>query len=317
MDSSGAILKQKNNKELSRKNRTHINLWCWAFLLPALVFYILFQGWPIVASVYYSFLNWSGLTTATEWVGLENYRKLLTDEQFWNAFAISFRYAVLFVPAMLVVSLLFAYILNKTTLKGRNVYRTLYFVPVITTPSIVGIVMVFIWSVQGPINFLIMQSGLFERPLNFLGTSKTALGTVLFISIWKNMGIYMIYWLAGLQSVPREVVEAATIDGASEGRIFFSIVMPLIKPIAGVIAILCFINALKVFDIVKTMTDGGPFFSTDVVATFIYRTAFSSEMGLPRLGYASAGATIFGLVVIFIGLITNTVKSRLEANRMI
>ncbi len=317
MKSSATAPELGRTVSLSRRNKVRINLWCWAFLLPALVMYVLFQGWPIAASVYYSFLDWSGLTTATEWVGLDNYFNLFRDEQFWNAFAISFKYALLFVPVMLVVSLLFAYVLNKTTLKGRRIYRTLYFVPVITTPAIVGIVMVFIWSVQGPVNFIFMQSGLFERPLNFLGTSSTALGTVLFISIWKNMGIYMIYWLAGLQSVPREVIEAATIDGASERRIFYSIIMPLIKPIAGVIAILCFINALKVFDIIKTMTDGGPFYSTDVVATFIYRTAFSSEIGLPRLGYASAGATVFGLVVILVGLLTNTVKNRLESSRMI
>jgi len=312
-----ASVKGIDKKLLARRNRIRINLWCWAFLLPALIFYVLFQGWPIVASFYYSFLNWSGLTTTMEWVGLDNYKALLGDERFWNAFGISFKYAIFFVPTMLAVSLIFAYVLNKDSLKGRKIYRTLYFVPVITTPAIVGIVMVFIWSVQGPINYILVQSGLLERAYNFLGTNKSALGTVLFISIWKNMGIYMIYWLAGLQSVPKEVIEAATIDGASERRIFFSIVMPLIKPIAGVIAILCFINALKVFDIIKTMTDGGPFYSTDVVATFIYRMAFSSEMGLPRLGYASSAATVFGAVVILIGLLTNSVKNRLEAKRMI
>ena len=103
----------------------------------------------------------------------------------------------------------------------------------------------------------------------------------------------MIYWIAGLQSIPKDMYEAAAIDGASSRKTFFKIVLPLMAPIAGIITVLCSINSLKVFDIIKTMTDGGPFFSTDVVGTLVYRNAFSSDIGLPRLGYASAGALFF------------------------
>ena len=304
-------MKLKKSKRLRIEQRK-INLWCWAFLMPALIFYILFQGWPIIKSIYYSLLDWSGLTTSADFVGLDNYKKLLSDKLFWNAFKNSFKYASLFVPIQLAVSLFFAYILHNEMLKGRTVYRTIYFAPVITTTSIVGIIMVFVWSVQGPVNALIVRLGISAKAINFLGNDDYALGTVLAIGIWKNMGIYMIYWLAGLSSVPKEIIEAARVDGASSRRTFFSIILPLMKSVAGVIAILCFINALKVFDIIKTMTDGGPFYATEVIATYVYRMAFSSEMGLPRLGYASAAATAFGFVVIVIGLILNTIKNKLE-----
>lgn len=312
MNDSLIISKRRKKK----KEKIILNLWCWIFLLPTLIFYILFQGWPIISSIYYSFLNWSGLTSYAEFVGLNNYKSLASDPQFWNAFFNSFKYAFIYVPLQLCVSLLFAYILNNKALKGRTTYRTLFFIPVVTTTSIVGIIMTFIWSVQGPVNQMLTQIGLLNKPINFLGNGTYAMATVILIGIWKDCGTYMIYWLAGLQSVSDDVIEAARVDGASSKRIFFSIVLPLIKPVAGVIAILCFVNALKVFDNIKTMTEGGPFFSTDVIATYIYRMAFSSEMGMPRLGYASAAATAFGAVVIIIGLILNGIKEHLNKDNM-
>lgn len=302
-------LNQRKRKQ--RKEKVKLNLWCWLFLLPTLIFYILFQGWPIISSIYYSLLNWSGLTSGAEMVWFSNYKSLLSDSQFWNAFINSFKYALFYVPLQLAVSLIIAYILNNRALKGRTAYRTLFFIPVITTTSIVGIVMVFIWSVQGPVNSVLSVMHVIEKPLNFLGQKSLAFATVLLIGIWKDCGTYMIYWLAGLQSVSDDVIEAARVDGATNKRIFFSIVLPLIRPVGGVIMTLCFINALKVFDIIKTMTEGGPFYSTDVIATYVYRMAFSSEMGMPRLGYASAAATAFGIVVIIVGIILNSIKNRL------
>lgn len=310
MHTSEVISNQR--KRYQRKNKIKINLWCWAFLAPTLIFYILFQGWPIVSSIYYSFLNWSGLTSNVDFIGLDNYKSLLSDKNFWNAFINSFKYAFIYVPLQLVVSLVLAYILNNKTLKLSSFYRSLYFVPVITTSSIVGIVMVFIWSVQGPVNNILVNMSILDAPINFLGNGAYAMFTVIIIGLWKDCGTYMIYWLAGLQSVSDDVLEAAKIDGAGHTRTFFSIVLPLIKPVAGVVATLCFINSLKVFDIIKTMTDGGPFFSTDVIATYVYRMAFSSDMGMPRLGYASAAATSFGVVVIIVGLILNKVKNMLS-----
>lgn len=297
-----------NRKKIER---IKINLWCWAFIIPTLVFFVLFTGYPIVSSVIYSFRNWSGMTVNFEWIGFANYKELLGDQIFWNAFFNSFKYSLFIVPIELIFSLVIAYILNDLRFKGRGFYRTLFFLPVITTASIVGIIMIFIWSVQGPINGLLRFASL-KNAINFLGNQKTAMFTVVLISVWKDSGTYMIYWLAGLQSISQDVYEAAKIDGAGKIRIFFSVVVPLLVPIGGIIAMLCAINSLKVFDIIKTMTNGGPYYATDVVATFVYRTAFSSEMGMPRLGYASSAAVLFGAVVIFIGILMNVVKSSLR-----
>jgi multiple sugar transport system permease protein len=300
-------------KKTSRKNQA----WCWLFMAPTLLFYVVFRGWPIICSVIYSTLDWSGMTANAKNVGLDNYRSLLKDELFWNAFLNSIKFMVMFVPIVMVLSLFFAYILNNEKLRFRGVYRTLYFVPVVTTSSVIGIIMIFIWSVQGPVNFLLNFMGLIKAPINWLGSSGYAMLTVVLISLWKDLGIYMVYWLAGLQSVPKDVYEAAMVDGAGKGRVFFSIVLPLILPIGGVILTLCIINALKVFDLVKTLTEGGPYYATDVIATYVYRLAFSSEIGMPRLGYASAAALLFGAFVIIVGLIVNVVKSYFDQQRVI
>ncbi|MBS5065950.1 MAG: sugar ABC transporter permease [Hungatella hathewayi] len=304
-------------KRISTKRHQQIvlNAWCWAFLSVTLIFYVAFMGWPIISSIYYSFLDWSGLTANAKYVGLDNYRKLFQDKLFWNAFQNSFRYTVILVPLQLAVSLFLAYMLNNAKLKGKNLYRAVWFLPVITTSAVVGIIMVFIWSENGPINSMMTFFQLFRNPINFLGNSRYAMGTVIAISIWKDSGIYMIYWLAGLQSVPTDLYEAAALDGAGRGQTFYYVVLPMIAPTAGIIAILCTLNSLKVFDIVQTMTGGGPYYATDVIGTFVYRTAFSSTIGMPRIGYASAATILFGVVVIVMGLVLNWVKSLLQKKR--
>ena len=289
------------------------NMWCWVFMLPTLLLYILFQGYPIITSAWYSMLDWSGMTMNATFVGLQNFKELLADPLFRNSVANSFKYMIFSVPIQLILSLVIAYILTSIIRKGATVFRTMYFIPVITTASIVGIIMIFIFGGTGPINQVLALLGI--DTINFLGDEKTALFTVVLIGIWKDLGTYMIYWIAALQSVSQDVYEAAKIDGAGKFRTFTDVVFPLILPIGGVITVLCVIGSLKVFDIVQTMTNGGPYFATDVVATFVYRTAYSSTTGSPRLGYASAAALLFGLMVVTIGIVLNLVKNYFNKKR--
>ncbi len=297
------------------KRRRKQFFWCWLFVLPTTLFYAAFQAWPILSSIYYSTLDWSGISSKKTFVGLANFAELLKDQWFWNAFANSFKYMVFSVPPLIIISLLLALIVNEKTLRFRGAFRTLFFLPVITTASIVGIIMQFIWSPTGAINALLDLLGN-TRAVNFLGQAATALPTVAFIGVWKDVGIYMIYWLAALQSVPQDVVEAAEIDGANKWQVFRFITLPIILPIGAVITLLAIINSLKVFDIVQTMTGGGPYFATDVMGTFVYRTAYESSVGMPRLGYASAAAMLFGITIIIIGVALNALKNVISKHRV-
>ena len=307
MEGKTTLTEFRKMNSVKKKRIVRKNMWCWVFMLPTLLLYILFQGYPIITSAWYSMLDWSGMTMNATFVGLQNFKELLADPLFKNSIVNSFKYMIFSVPIQLILSLVIAYILTSIIRKGATVFRTMYFIPVITTASIVGIIMIFIFGGTGPINQVLALLGI--DTINFLGDEKTALFTVVLIGIWKDLGTYMIYWIAALQSVSQDVYEAAKIDGAGKFRTFTDVVFPLILPIGGVIAVLCVIGSLKVFDIVQTMTNGGPYFATDVVATFVYRTAYSSTTGSPRLGYASAAALLFGLMVVTIGVVLNLVKN--------
>lgn len=313
MEGKTTLTEFRKMNSVKKKRIVRKNMWCWVFMLPTLLLYILFQGYPIITSAWYSMLDWSGMTMNATFVGLQNFKELLADPLFKNSVVNSFKYMIFSVPIQLILSLVIAYILTSIIRKGATVFRTMYFIPVITTASIVGIIMIFIFGGTGPINQVLALLGI--DTINFLGDEKTALFTVVLIGIWKDLGTYMIYWIAALQSVSQDVYEAAKIDGAGKFRTFTDVVFPIILPIGGVIAVLCVIGSLKVFDIVQTMTNGGPYFATDVVATFVYRTAYSSTTGSPRLGYASAAALLFGLMVVTIGVVLNLVKNYFNKKR--
>lgn len=299
----------KKSKLLKRRQR-QISLWCWLFLAPAVLLYVMFQGYPIFMGFFYSLLDWSGLSSNAVLVGLDNYKELLKDPLFFNAIKNTFLYILMTVPLLLTFSLGLAYLFNSILKKCVTLYRTVFFLPVITTTSIVGIIMMFIFGGTGAVNQLLALFGV--NGVNWLGNKDTALLVVALVGCWKDVGTYMIYWLAALQSVPQDVYEAARIDGAGRWKTFSRVVFPIILPIGGVIATLCVISSLKVFDLVQTMTNGGPFYATDVAATFVYRTAYAGSNGMPRLGYASAAAIVFGLIVIVIGVSGNLVKSGMQ-----
>ncbi|MRH43289.1 ABC transporter permease subunit [Aquibacillus halophilus] len=313
------IIQTKSKVKISSKKKTKwkTELWCWVFLLPTLVLFAMFQGWPIVASWYYATLDWSGLTPDSTFVGMDNFINVAKDPYFWNAFKNSFIFMLGTIPFHLFLALVLAVILHKPGLKAANLFRTFIFLPVVTTTSIVGIIMVFIWGSDGSINDTLVKIGFLDQSINWLGDAKWSMFTVILVSVWKNLGVNLIYWLAGLQSIPQELYEAADVDGATGFRKFFHITVPLLIPIGTIILLLNVVNSLKAFDLIKTMTNGGPFFATDVVSTYIYRYAFTSEMGLPQLGYASAAGLFFAVTIVIIAVIQAVVTNRIKGGRNI
>lgn len=289
--------------------------WCYLFMIPNLILAAMFTFYPIVASWYISFLDWSGFTSAREWVGLANYREVIGDGYFWAAFRRSFLFMGVSLPIRLGLALLVAILLNDAALRLAPVFRTFFFIPVVTTAAIVGIVMTFVFSpFNGPVNKFLLQTGLASRPIDFLGNPDTALWTVVAVFIWKNFGITMIYWLAALQTIPLELYEAASLDGAGPWQAFRRITMPLLTPFTIIITLITVVQTLHVFPIVQSMTGGGPFFASEVIEVYIYRTAFG-EGGIPRLGYASAAAVFFGLTTLVLALLQGWGLRRANSTR--
>jgi len=277
--------------------------WCYLFMVPSVILACMFTFWPIVASWYYSLLDWSGFTSTRTFVGLDNYRELMGDKYFWDAFGRSFQFMLVTVPLRLGAALLVAILLNDKALRLAPIFRTLLFIPVVTTTAIVGILMKFLLSpFNGAVNQALLAVGLTGTPIDFLGDPASALWSVMGVQMWKSFGISMIYWLAALQSIPGELYEAARVDGASRVQQFRSITLPLLVPFAVVILLITAVNTLRVFDLVQTMTGGGPFFSSEVMEVYIYRNAFSVSGGVPRLGFASAAGVFFGLAVMLVAI---------------
>nr|WP_269449739.1 sugar ABC transporter permease [Auraticoccus cholistanensis] len=209
-------------------------------------------------------------------------------------------FLVIAVPLRVGGALLLALVLNSRFAPMRSLFRTLIFLPVVTTSAIVGVVFTLILDAGGPVNTALVSMALLESPVNFAANSGTSLVTVVAVWVWKWLGITMIYWLAALQTIPPEIGEAARMDRASVWQEFRHITLPMLVPFLVIITLIDVISALNVFDLAVTLTGGGPAFSSEVMEIFIYRTAFQATV--PELGYASAAAVLFGLMTMALAL---------------
>lgn len=268
---------------------------------------LVFTLYPLLDSVRYTFYEWNGIGVPKNFVGLKHYYHIAQDSFFWNAFKNTFLYTAILVPIQLTLALILATILNSHWLRGKYFFRAIYFSPVITSSAIVGIVISLLINQGGEkINKLLMQAGIIERSIDWLGDPRTAMLMLIAVGVWIGLGYPMIYFLAALQSIEPELYDAAKMDGASSFVLFWRITLPLVRPVGLVVLLFIILHSLRVFDIVQVMTRGGPYFATDVVGTYIYRQAFYVAEGVDidsNLGYASAAALFMGLLVIVISIL--------------
>lgn len=278
-------------------------------LVPGLVLSGMFVFYPIFAAVYYAMQDWSGFNAEIIFIGFDNFKNLFQDPIFWDAFGRSLYFLLGTVPAQLVLSLALAMALNNQLLKLSTAFRTMIFLPVVTPVAVIGIVWTFLLSpFNGPINGLLLDIGLISRPIDFLGSSVTVMPSVIGVYVWKWLGITLIYWLAALQTISDDVFDAAKLDNCKGIRLAVFVVLPIIMPFAVAIFLITTVSALNVFPLIMSMTNGGPFFGSEVMEIFIYRTAFASDDGtIPRLGYAAAAGVLFGLMILILTVLQATV----------
>lgn len=274
-------------------------------LLPGLVLGGMFVFYPIFAALFYALHDWSGFNSDLVFVGLGNFVALFHDPIFWDAFKRSMIFLLGTVPLQMGLSLVLAVLLNNQLLKLSSFFRTMVFLPVVTPVAVMGIVWTFLLSpFNGPINGILLDLGMISRPIDFLGKSENVMGSVILVYVWKWLGLTMIYWLAALQTVPDEVYDAARLDNCRGARLIRHVVLPIILPFALAILLISAVGALNVFPLIMSMTNGGPFFASEVMEIFIYRTAFATGDGsIPRLGYAAAAGVLFGGVVLALTIV--------------
>lgn len=269
----------------------------WLFLAPALVILGVFTFYPIFCGVALAFTEFSLLRHTVEgqlvpprFVGFENFLKLWVDPYFWKALTNSITYLAV-VPVIQLCAIVLAVLVDQP-FKGRNFFRTAFYIPVITSVVVIGITWRWVFRSDGLANFLLGLVGL--GPIDFLTSPDTALWSIMFVTLWQGLGYYMILYLAGLQTIPEELEEAAVLDGAGPVDVFRHITLPMLKPTVALCSIISCISALKVFGEIYVMTpQGGPNQSTLTMVYYIYLKAFEDF----DMGYSAAVALVLAGVV--------------------
>src|SRR6266536_2579627 len=263
---------------------------------PAVLHFLLTTSIPVVAAFVLSFTDYSPLDTP-HWIGLENYRRVLSDELFWTAARNTGLYVLGLVPVSLAVGLAVALALNER-LRGRAFYRTAFYLPHVTAGAAIAVIWLWIYNPQfGLLNALLQAVGLPRQ--SWLVSPTWALWAIVLVGIWARTGYLMIIFLAALQGIPETLYEAAKLDGAGRWQRFWSITLPLLRPATFLALVVTLIEGAQVFQSVYVMTNGGPGYATTTVAREIFRNAFEHF----QLGYASAWAFLLFAAIFAVTMI--------------
>jgi len=271
-------------------------IWGYLFILPSFALVFIFVLYPVISGFYYSLTDWN-MISEPSYVGIDNYTKILNDDLAITTIKNTIIYSGIGVPLGIIISLLLAMALNQKV-RGITFYRSAYYLPVIT--STVAISIVFRWifnSDHGLLNQLLVQIGI--DPVRWLLDPDIALYSLVGVTVWRGLGLNMIIYLAALQDVPKELYEAASLDGAGAIQKFLKITVPLITPALFFTSITGVIGSLQSFDLVYNMTEGGPGTSTYLVGYYIWQQAFSYL----RMGYGAALAFVLFFVIFILTVI--------------
>ncbi len=284
----------------------HGKLTPYLFLLPTIVGLIIFRLGPTAVALYASFTRWN-VRTPPEPLGLSNYTELMASDTFWLVFRNTVVFTLLFVPGVMVISLLMALMVNQR-LRGIAFFRGLYFMPYITAMVAVAMVWRWIFATRfGVLNYVLVTFFNVADPPAWLADKFWVLPALAIVAIWKQVGFQMLIFLAGLQGIPASLYEASAMDGANKRQQFFKITLPLLSPITFFVLVITIIEAFKTFEVTYTMTGGGPNNASTTLAYFIYQNAFT----FGRMGYASALAVILMIVVGFTTFVSFRLKDRM------
>ena len=293
--------------KLERKN----TLVAYSFLAPNFIGFAVFTLVPVICAIALSLFEWNGGDISKlKFVGLDNYATIFATKKvaekglayFFNradlgiALKNTVYYTVVTVPLTIICALALALLLNK--IKGAVVFRTIFFFPYVSSMVAICVCWSFMLMKDGPVNQIIMALGInFNK--GWTADSTMAIWSIILVSVWRNMGYYMVLYLAALQGIPRELMEAATVDGANKWQQFWHVTLPQLKPTTFFVSVMMVISCFKIYDVVAIMTDGGPGRATKMLVTYIYDEAFIKV----RYGQASAISMVLLVIVLLVTII--------------
>lgn len=269
----------------------------WMFVAPAFILFTVFFLVPLVLSIGFSFTNFDGWKKM-DFIGLKNYVKILKDAEFYKTMIRTFIYTAVNLPFKVIIPLLVAVLVTSKLLKGTTLIRTVVYIPVLLSALVVGITINWMFGQEyGLINFLIQNIG--GTPLEWALNSKLATFVISFASNWASIGYFMILFIGGINNIPRELFEAANVDGASKGQVFFKIMLPMLSPTIFIVLLLSTVNLLKEYALIQGISLGGPGTSTTYIIQYMFDQGFNQS----KYGYASAVGVIVSVVFIIITII--------------
>ncbi len=268
------------------------------FLLPWIISFGLFTFYPLFFSILVSFTNYTGLKPSLEFVSMNNYTRAFSDKVFLTALKNTFLFVIITVPITTVISL-FLGILLTSGIRFKRIFQAGYFLPSVISMVVISMVWLYIYSATGPLNLFLTKLGFSVPTQSWLASTKTALGSIMVMDIWSALGYYTVLYVAGLQSIPTELYEAAKIDGATKWQTIRRITLPLLKPTTLFVISINSIRSFQIFTEIFTLTGGGPANSTQTIVHYLYDVSFRKF----EMGYGSAVAYILFLIIMIITLI--------------
>ena len=282
----------------------------WLFLAFPLTLYVLWVIGPAFYTMYLSLTNWDGLSKP-RFVGLENFRTLFDDPVFMTSLMNNVKWLAIFIVIPVCLGLALAMILNKN-IRGEKFFKASIYSPMILTPAVIGLIWGWMYDPSGGlINTTLTAVGLKSLTAGWLSDPKLVLYCIIAAAAWRHTGYVMVLYLTGLKGIPGSVIEAARVDGASGWKMFWHILLPMLRPSTIIVVVVTIIDSLRAFDMVNMMTQGGPFNSSNVLANFMYLEAFHNY----RMGFGAAVAVILFLIMfVFIVIyLREVIKSETES----
>jgi putative chitobiose transport system permease protein len=273
----------------------------WLFLLPSLLLLGVFLWWPVLNTAFLAFTDTHTLRGGG-FTGFENFRRIAEDPFFRNALGNSVLFTLIVLPALTVLPLLLA-LLVAEKLKGMTFFRVMFFSPVVASMVVAALIWGWLLRSDGLLNFVLERLQLINEPVRWLSDPSLVMISVALVTIWKGLGYYMVIYIAGLQNIPDDLYEAASLDGAGAIRRFWSVTVPLIRPTMLLVGTLAALNAIKVFTEAFVLTGGGPNRASETLVLYIYQRGFS---GL-ELGYSSAMSLVLFVLVLGLTLLSQAV----------
>ena len=296
---SATGLKLKSDRPLKMRQRKRGGLFIFLFLLPALILFLTFVVYPIFRSVYFSTFDWNGLGPALKNIGLGNYKKIFTDDVFLKAMFNVFIIIVLSLGLQLPFALILSAMVSRD-LPGRGFFRTMFFLPYVISEVNTAIMWTLLYNAspeRGLLNAVVVFLGF--NPVGWLADSKIVLMSVFFVLTWKYFGFHMLLFLTGIQNIPREIEEAALMDGANPVQNFFHITLPLLASTIRTSVYMSVLGSIQQFTVIWVMTGGGPVNASETMATYMYRYGIVRH----QLGYGSAVAIIMFIFCLIFSLL--------------